>query len=183
MNVTVRRFSAGGFSMRWRHVASQSAARGRSLELAVVGLSAWILAVRGQEARWARIEVLAHRDQPKPKVAERTRKFGMQKQCLTDLHATMAPKREPAKLEERERTHAACECQNQCNNCNIFLSLFILSLSSAPRHSSSATWTCARSSNEKYPRRTKTRYHQPGRCRTMKPQRQCSGYRTPTTQQ
>ncbi len=37
MNVIVPRFSAGGFSMRWRHVASQSAARGRSLELAVVG--------------------------------------------------------------------------------------------------------------------------------------------------
>lgn len=43
-------------------------------------LSAWILAVRGQEARWARREALAHRDQSKPKVAERTRKFGMQKQ-------------------------------------------------------------------------------------------------------
>lgn len=48
---------------------------------------------------------------------------------LTDLHAAMVPKREPAKLEERERTQAACECQSQCNNCKIFLSLFILSLS------------------------------------------------------
>ncbi|KTG46136.1 hypothetical protein cypCar_00011216 [Cyprinus carpio] len=41
----------------------------------------------------------------------------------------MVPKREPAKLEERERTQTACECQSQCNNCKIFLSLFILSLS------------------------------------------------------
>uniref|UniRef100_A0A8C2HSR0 Ectodysplasin-A n=1 Tax=Cyprinus carpio TaxID=7962 RepID=A0A8C2HSR0_CYPCA len=48
---------------------------------------------------------------------------------LTDLHAAMVPKREPAKLEERERTQTACECQSQCNNCKIFLSLFILSLS------------------------------------------------------
>ncbi|XP_052448621.1 ectodysplasin-A isoform X2 [Carassius gibelio] len=49
---------------------------------------------------------------------------------LTDLHAAMVPKREPAKLEEPERTQAtACECQRQCNNCKIFLSLFILSLS------------------------------------------------------
>uniref|UniRef100_A0A672PI97 Ectodysplasin-A n=1 Tax=Sinocyclocheilus grahami TaxID=75366 RepID=A0A672PI97_SINGR len=49
---------------------------------------------------------------------------------LTDLHAAMVPKREPAKeSEERKRTQAACECQSQCNNCKIFLSLFILSLS------------------------------------------------------
>lgn len=48
---------------------------------------------------------------------------------LTDLHATMVPKREPVKLEDRERTQAACECQSKCNNCKIFLSLFILSLS------------------------------------------------------
>ncbi|XP_065123006.1 ectodysplasin-A isoform X2 [Paramisgurnus dabryanus] len=48
---------------------------------------------------------------------------------LTDLHAAMVPKREPVKIEDRERTQAACECHSQCNNCKIFLSLFIISLS------------------------------------------------------
>ncbi len=182
MKVTVRRFSAGGFSMRWRHVASQSAARGRSLELAVVGLSAWILAVRGQEARWARIEVLAHRDQPKPKVAERTRKLGMQKQCwltCTQPWHRSASRRSWRSASARIRRVSAKTNATTATSSWVYSSYRSLCTSSH----SSATWTCARSSNEKYPRRTKTRYHQPGRCRTMKPQRQCSGYRTPTTQQ
>lgn len=114
--------------MSWRHAGSQSAARGRSLELAAVGYqpeTSQSEVRKPDEPAEKRLLTATSLSQQ----SLRGRGSSVWAAMLTDLHAAMVPKREPAKLEERERTQAACECQSQCNNCKIFLSLFILSLS------------------------------------------------------
>lgn len=168
--------------MSWRQAGSQSAARGRSLELAAVGYQPESSQSEVRKPDEPAETQLLTATSPSQQSLREDEEVRYERQCwltCTQPWYRSASRRSWKSASARRRRVSAKANATTAKSSWVYSSSRSLCTSSR----SSATWTCALSSNAKYHRKTKMMCHQRGQSRTMKPQRQCSGYRTPTTQQ